>query len=99
MPDEIKIAKVIPIFKAGEKCKVDNYRPISILPFVSKFFEKIVYERLYNYIEKMNIFNPNQIGFRAGISTSMSLLDLQDRISQAIDERQYSIRICLDLTR
>jgi len=48
VPDEIKIAKVIPIFKAGEKCKVDNYRPISILPFFSKFFEKIVYERLYN---------------------------------------------------
>jgi len=60
-----------------------------------------VYERLYNYIGKMNIFNPNQFGFRAcrPISISMALLDLQDKISQAIDERQHSIGICLDLAK
>ena len=49
VPDELKIAKVVPVYKAGAKNEFSNYRPISILPFFSKIFEKIVYNRLINY--------------------------------------------------
>jgi len=58
--DELKVAKVIPVYKAGAKNEFSNYRPISILPFFSKIFEKIVYTRLINYLNKLDI----QYGFR-----------------------------------
>ena len=51
-PDKLKIARVIPIFKKGDKDKPGNYRPISILPVVSKLFEKLVNMRLVNFLEK-----------------------------------------------
>ena len=51
-PDKLKIAKVIPLFKAGNPQLVSNYRPISLLPSVSKLFEKAIYNRIYNYFSK-----------------------------------------------
>ena len=51
-PQALKIAKVVPIFKKGSRDEVSNYRPISVLPFFSKLFEKAMYERLNNYITK-----------------------------------------------
>jgi len=54
-PDQLKIAKVIPIFKAGDKLKVSNYRPISILSPFSKILEKIFYVRLISFVNQSNI--------------------------------------------
>ena len=64
VPDKLKIAKVIPVYKAGAKNEFSNYRPVSILPFFSKIFEKIVYTRLINYLNKEGILTPGQYGFR-----------------------------------
>jgi hypothetical protein len=50
VPDEMKIARVIPLFKAGDQAVFTNYRPVSILPCFSKFLEKVIYKRLLNYI-------------------------------------------------
>ena len=63
-PKCMKIAKVVPIFKAGEKNLVSNYRPISILGNLSKVFGKVVRERLMNYLEKFSLLSENQYGFR-----------------------------------
>ena len=63
-PRSLKIAKIIPIFKAGDRKLTSNYRPISILGNVSKIFEKIIYKRLMNYLEKFSILSDNQYGFR-----------------------------------
>ena len=63
-PQSMKIAKVIPIFKAGEKNLASNYRPISILGNLSKIFEKVIHRRLMNYLEKFSILLENQYGFR-----------------------------------
>jgi len=68
VPDEIKIAKVIPAYKAGANNEFSNYRPISILPFFSKIFEKIVYTRLINYLNKEDILTPGQYGFRKKVN-------------------------------
>ena len=68
VPDELKIAKVIPVYKAGAKNEFSNYRPISILPFFSKIFEKIVYTRLINYLNKEDILTPSQYGFRKKVN-------------------------------
>ena len=81
IPNDIKIAKVIPVYKSGPKDVFSNYRPISVLPFFSKIFEKLAYNRLLNHIEKHAILNPNQYGFRKNHSTDMALIDITDKIS------------------
>ena len=63
-PNSLKIAKVIPIFKSGSKTSVNNYRPISILSTFDKIFEKIIYSRLVNYIDKFKLLYKYQFGFR-----------------------------------
>ena len=63
-PQSMKIAKVIPIFKAGATSLASNYRPISILGNLSKLFEKVIHRRLMNYFEKFGILSENQYGFR-----------------------------------
>ena len=62
-PDEMKIAKVIPLFKAGEKNKFTNYRPVSLLPQFSKVLEKLFNVRLEKFLVKHNILSENQYGF------------------------------------
>jgi len=79
-PDALKIAKVVPIFKKGARDEVSNYRPISVLPFFSKFFEKAMYERLNTFITKADILFPSQHGFQSGHSPFMPLISMQDKI-------------------
>src|SRR5688572_16465383 len=99
VPLEIKMARVLPIYKQGNKSELANYRPISILPFFSKFYEKVLYDRLFSYIKQKNILYPLQHGFQPAHSTSMSLIDIQDKISAAIDNNEYSLGIFLDLAK
>ena len=99
VPDQLKLAKVCPIFKSGEISKYSNYRPISLLPSFSKIYEKVVYSRLSSYIEKKHIITPHQYGFRSGHSTYMALLDMYNRISKATDDGEISIGIFLDLKK
>ena len=72
-PDELKIARVIPLYKGGKTHVLSNYRPISILPLFSKIFEKLIYNRLYTFIDKNNILYNKQFGFRRQHSTSHAL--------------------------
>ena len=62
--DQLTIAKVIPLFKSGDRCDIKNYRLISILPDFSKSFEKIISHRLINYLGKKNLLTEHQHGFR-----------------------------------
>ena len=61
-PDELKIAKVIPLYKGGKTHVLSNYRPISILPLFSKIFEKLIYCRLYSFLDKNNVLYNKQFG-------------------------------------
>ena len=63
-PDKLKIAKVGPIYKSDDENIFNNYRPISILPALSKVFEKIVFNQTYAYFDDHNLFFGNQYGFR-----------------------------------
>ena len=98
-PSDLKMARVIPLFKSGEKNKVTNYRPISILPYFSKFFEKVMCNRLYNYFNKFSLFNNGQFGFRKGHSTYMALMLLYSKITEAIDKGEYVVGVFLDLAK
>ena len=86
VPDDLKIAKIIPVYKSDDKNTVSNYRPISVLPAFSKVLERLVYNRLLDFINKHNILSKNQFGFRKSISTSLALLDLVDKISTSIEK-------------
>ena len=72
----MKIAKVTPVFKAGKKELVSNYRPISVLPCFSKILEKIMYNRVYKYLTENNLLFQKQFGFREGHSTSHAIVNL-----------------------
>ena len=74
-PNEWKIAKVTPLFKKGSKRELGNYRPISVLPLVSKIFEKIIYHQLYDYLQENSLLNTYQSGFRSMHSTLTALLE------------------------
>ena len=63
-PDKLKIAKLIPVFKNGDKKLFSNYRPISVLPQSSKIFEKLFYNRLIEFIKRFNLLYDGQHGFR-----------------------------------
>ena len=66
VPAKIKMAKVVPIFKKGDADNPANYRPISVLPYFSKVFEKIVYDRLSNYINTYNLIHQTPTRFSTG---------------------------------
>ena len=74
-PLEWKAARVIPIFKKGQRTMLDNYRPISILPVVSKLIERILYNQLSNYLKRESILSEYQFGFRSRHSTTTTLID------------------------
>jgi hypothetical protein len=98
-PNLLKIAKVIPVYKSDDKLQVANYRPISILPIFSKIFERIMYNRLLNYLQTKDILAQNQYGFRDKHSTYMALLSLVDDISEELNNKNYSIGIFIDLSK
>ena len=98
-PDKLKIAKVIPIFKKGTKTSVNNYRPISILSSINKIFEKILYSRLINYIDRFKLLFKYQYGFRKKHSTDHALIELIDQIRFAIDNNHMTCGIFVDLSK
>ena len=69
--DQLKISRVFPLFKTGDKSNFSNYRPVSVLPAFSKLFERAFYNRLSNYLNELNILCKDQYGFRKGYSTSL----------------------------
>ena len=98
-PDILKIAKVCPIYKSGEKCSFANYRPISILPSFSKVFEKVVANRLMFFFDSCNILIKNQYGFRKNHSTYMAIMAMYDKISTAIDKGEFAVGVFIDLSK
>ena len=98
-PKELKTAKVSPIFKAGDALLVNNYRPISVLPVFSKLFERIMYNRLFEYLDVTKILYSHQYGFRKGFSTYMALVTLIDNLSTALENGEYAIGVFLDFSK
>ena len=64
-PDLCKLAKVIPLFKKDNPLLCENYRPISLLTVYSKIFEKVIYTRMYNFLDSNNLIYERQFGFRS----------------------------------
>ena len=98
-PDKLKIAKIIPIFKAEDPNFFVNYRPISLLSNFSKNFRKFVYNRLAEFAEEHDILYRCQFGFRKNHSTSPALIHLVNKIASAIDQHETTVGVFLDLSK
>ena len=98
-PEQLKIAKVIPIYKKDDDTIFSNYRPISILPAISKIIEKVIYGQIYCYFSQNKLFSDSQYGFRHEHSTELAALELLDRINTVLDNNETPISIFLDLSK
>ena len=99
VPDSLKIAKVTPIYKSGTKDDMSNYRPISVLPLFSKILERCVFNRVIKFLDKCNIIIDNQFGFRPKYSTSFALVDFLYNVLNALDRKEITIGLFLDLSK
>ena len=99
VPNQMKIAKVIPLFKSGDPLSMDNYRPISLLSSFSKILEKIVANRLCNYLETNNLLSTSQFGFRPGHSTVHPMTLFANHVSKALNEKEHTIAVFCDLRK
>jgi hypothetical protein len=98
-PTKLKIAKIIPIYKKDDIHLFDNYRPISLLPTISKLYEKIVHLQFTDYLTTHNLLYNSQYGFRPDHSTELAALELADRTFSLLDNRKTPFAIFLDLSK
>ena len=94
-PDDLKIARVTPVFKGGHE-DLENYRPISILPCFPKILERIMYNRLYNHLIKNNILYSKQFGFQRRHSTEYAIIQLIDQINNSFENNEFTIGVFID---
>ena len=99
VPDALKIARVVPILKKGDPSIFSNYRPISVLPSISKLLEKLVYKRIITFLDSNNILHDNQFGFRKHRSTEHAVQFLTHKFYEAVESNNYMMSIFLDFSR
>ena len=98
-PNCLKVARVIPIFKSGCRSQVENYRPISTLPILSKIFEKLMYVRLIQFLKTNNILCRTQFGFQQNSSTGDAMLEFLDYVYNSLNEGKIIMPIYLDFSK
>ncbi len=99
VPTSWKHSVVVPVFKSGNKCEPQNYRPISLLPVVSKILEKVVASQLTEYLETNNLLSTTQHGFRSSLSTDTALLTLSNTLYTNMDRKKVSLITVCDLSK
>lgn len=98
-PDILKIAEVIPIYKSGAQTDIRNYRPISILPVLSKLFERLLKSRLLNFLNENDVLSTRQFGFQSGRETNDAILEFLDTAYRSLDSKRHLATVFLDLSK
>ena len=98
-PELLKLSSVIPIHKKGSKMLCNNYRPISLISNISKLIEKLMYSRLYNFLNAYNCLNDLQFGFCSKHSTSHALISITAKIQEALDTGNFACGVFIDLQK
>lgn len=100
-PEALKISLIKPVYKKGDKHDKNNYRPISLIPIFAKNFEKVIYERLLEYIlvEKFNILVNEQKGFRKHRNTNLAIYDLVKLVTECMNKTTPVCAIYMDMTK
>ena len=99
LADLFKIAKVVPVFKKDSKLDYSNYRPISLLSNIEKILEKLIYKRLYTFLDNKNIIYDLQFGFRQQYSTSHALINITENIRKVLDDGNIGCGVFVDLQK
>lgn len=99
VPQKFKLAKIIPVYKNGSEVCVNNYRPIALLSVFNKILEKLMFSRLMSFINQSNLLYNKQFGFRQNHSTLHAILSTTDKVQKAIDDRNFSCGLFLDLSK
>ena len=99
VPINMKLAKIIPIYKSKSKTDFSNYRPISLLPASSKILEKVVHRRLYSFCTKHNTLFENQFGFRPKHSTSNAIAKFYAHVTNSNAHKLSTFAVFLDLSK
>ena len=96
----VKIAKVIPVHKKGSTLELSIYRPISLLSNIGKVFEKLIYKHVYElFLNRIKVIYNEQYGFRKGYSTSQTLLNITQKIMDALDKGKFACGVFIDLQK
>lgn len=98
-PDKLKTSIIKPLHKKGPKDEPNNYRPIALLPCFSKIFEKVIYNRLTEFLDKYNILNKNQFGFRKDSSTSLAIYAFLSNLWEAINAKKDCTGLFIDMSK
>ena len=99
VPSKLKISKVIPVYKKGVAEDPCNYRPISLLSIFEKILEKLMYNRMYDFLNKHEILYKYQFGFRKNHSTVLALVEMIDNLYNNIDNNNVTVGVYLDLQK
>ena len=99
IPSEWKSAKIIPIHKSGPRSSFDNYRPISVLPAISKVMETIIHRQVMNFLNENKLLSQNQFGFRPKMSTELAAVKFIDEIRMSVDKGNLVGAVFIDLTK
>ena len=98
-PRVFKIARVVPVFKSGSENDVNNFRPISTLPLFSKIFERVLFNKLSDFIDERKILNKSQYGFRKEVSTTHAILEFLHYVLKSFYQNFYCVALFLDLKK
>ena len=99
IPNKLKIAKVVPVFKKGDKELLYNYQPILILYSISKIFEAVIHNQLYEYLKSIDhVITNSQYGFRKKHSTEYTAIELVDCVKEKHDRNKVQFYIYIDLS-
>lgn len=98
-PDSLKSVVVKPLFKKNDKENMANYRPIALIPIISKIFEKVIYESLYKFLTKFNILCDEQKGFRKNKNINMAVYDLLNNVMKNVDTKTPVCAIYTDMSK
>ena len=99
IPNELKLAQVIPLYKKDNKNDITNYRPIAVIPIFAKLLEKLVHQRLYSFLQLHSILIDEQFGFRKKYSTNLAVFNLSQNILEQIESGNYCIGLFMDLSK
>ena len=99
VPDQLKTAKIVPLYKKENPECIDNYRPVALLSVFAKLLERLMYNRLYEFLTSKNILIPEQFGFRKNYSTSLSVICFTDYILQEMEKGNICCGVFMDLSK
>lgn len=98
-PEKLKLTVIKPIFKKDDKYDMNCYRPIALIPILSKVFEKVIHNSIYNYFERNNLFTEEQVGFRKNKTINLAIYNFLSTVMTSIDNKIPACALYMDLSK